>query len=75
MTKQDLETRFQEYHQEQQTLAAEVAQKSALIQQLEGKKQLVREMHTKLAQAENKIVALPDPPKENEQAQDTTPAS
>lgn len=73
MTKQDLETRFAQYNQEQVALASEVQQKSALIQQLEGKKQLCQEMHQILIKAEAPaITVLPDPPKDESPAE--TPA-
>lgn len=65
MNKQDLETRFTQYNQEQVALASEVQQKSAQIQQLEGKKLLCQEFHQILIKAEAPaITVLPDPPKE-----------
>lgn len=74
MTKETLEKLFSDYNQEQVALAAEVQKKSALIQQLEGKKQLLQEMHQQLVKAEGKIAVMPDPPKD-EQADNQTPAT
>lgn len=65
MTKPEIESRWQSCHQEQQELAAEVAQKSARIQQLEGQKILLKELFDKLTVQENPITILPDPPKED----------
>lgn len=65
MTKEEISTRWDQCHQEQQQLAAEVAQKSARIQQLAGQKELLKELHDKETIRENPITVLPDPPKED----------
>lgn len=64
MTKEEISQRWDQCHQEQQQLAAEVAQKSARIQQLAGQKELLKELHDKETIRENPITVLPDPPKE-----------
>lgn len=66
MTKEEISTRWDQCHQEQQQLAAKVAQKSARIQQLAGQKELLKEMFDKIAIQENPITVLPDPPKEEQ---------
>lgn len=64
MTKEEISTRWDQCHQEQQQLAAEVAQKSARIQQLAGQKELLKELHDKETIRENPIAVLLDPPQE-----------